>query len=208
MRGPVGGGRVDDATNAWVVRDVPHRVSVRERHACRAQNVIHGAPSSAVTARTCARHSPPRTRRRPISRRDSRRGEAHASNSIAPRAHTLVRRIVERVGSRFVWLDLNSKMSTDHGMDVDDAAPQPATGGPRFVELKRSFVNALKACVEPPTAQVRGSLGDVARARALASVGSPGSRDLRCIRRSSASCARMRDGCGLCSHCFGVLSTS
>ena len=99
-------------------------------------------------------------------------------------------------------------MSTDHGMDVDDAAPQPATGGPRFVELKRSFVNALKACVEPPTAQVRGSLGDVARVRALASVGSHGSRDLRCIHRSSASRARMRGGCGLCSYCFGVLSTS
>ena len=47
----------------------------------------------------------------------------------------------------------------DEAMGVDDAARSaPVVAGPRFEELKRSFVSALRACVEPPTAQVRGKV--------------------------------------------------
>ena len=48
--------------------------------------------------------------------------------------------------------DAMMMMSTD---DVEEPRVAAAIEGPRYAELKESFANALRACVEPPTAQVR-----------------------------------------------------
>ena len=48
--------------------------------------------------------------------------------------------------------DAMMMMSTD---DVEEPRVAAAIEGPRYAELKESFANALRACVEPPTAPVR-----------------------------------------------------
>jgi hypothetical protein len=53
----------------------------------------------------------------------------------------------------------DAKTSGAMMMSTDDVAEEPRIApsieGPRYAELKESFANALRACVEPPTAQVR-----------------------------------------------------
>lgn len=48
--------------------------------------------------------------------------------------------------------DATTMMSTD---DAEEPRVAATIEGPRYAELKESFANALRACVEPPTAQVR-----------------------------------------------------
>lgn len=71
--------------------------------------------------------------------------------------------------------DAMKMMSTD---DVEEPRVAAAIEGPRYAELKESFANALRACVEPPTAQVRTNDDDFIffENQQLSRAGSPSER--------------------------------